>query len=43
VGSTTLMVVRISVDASAAVGPRNVIVTNVNLDTAIVTGGVIVR
>ena len=43
VGSTTLMTVRISVDASAAVGPRNVIVTNANLDTAIVTGGVIIR
>src|SRR5262249_6351581 len=38
-GSTTLMSVRISVDASAAPGPRNVIVTNANLDTAIVTGG----
>jgi hypothetical protein len=42
-GSTTLMSVSITVDANAALGPRNVIVTNANFDTAIVTGGVIIR
>ena len=37
------MTVQIAVDASAALGPRTVIVTNANLDTSVLSGGVIIR
>ncbi len=37
------MTVQIAVDANAALGPRTVIVTNSNLDTSVLSGGVIIR
>ncbi len=37
------VLVKVTVDATAALGPRNVIVTNSNLDTSILTGGVFIR
>jgi hypothetical protein len=37
------MFVAVSVSANAALGPRTVIVTNSNLDTSVLSGGIIVR
>ena len=38
-----LVIVQIDVAANAALGPRSVIVTNWNLDTSVLSGGIIVR
>jgi len=38
-----LTVVRITVAAGAAAGPRNIIITNANLDTSVLTGGLIIQ
>jgi hypothetical protein len=38
-----LLFVTVTVSTTAALGPRNVTVTNSNLDTAIMTGGLIIR
>jgi len=39
----SLMIVRIAVAAGATTGARNVMVTNSNLDTSIISGGLIIR
>jgi hypothetical protein len=39
----SLIIVRIAVDAAAPAGVRNVIVTNSDLDTSIMTGGLFIR
>ena len=38
-----LVIVQIDVNANAALGPRSVIVTNSNLDTSVLSGGIIVN
>ena len=38
-----LMLVQIEVDANAALGPRTVVVTNSNLDTSAMSGGIIIK
>ena len=38
-----MIFVTATVNATAALGPRNIILTNANLDTSISTGGLIVR
>ena len=43
VDGTPATVVTINVGATAAVGARNVIVTNTNLDTSVVTGGIFIK
>ena len=42
-GSTTLMIVNIVISSTATLGPRNIMVTNTNLDTTILTGGIFIR
>jgi hypothetical protein len=42
-GNSALIIVRVSVDANAAVGARNVVLTNSNFDTSVLTGGVLIR
>lgn len=39
----TLIIVRVAVDAAAATAVRNIIVTNSNLDMAVLTGGLFIR
>jgi hypothetical protein len=39
----TLLIVRIAVAPNAAVGVRNIILTNPNLDTSVFTGGIFIR
>jgi hypothetical protein len=42
-GGTSRMIITITVDANAEVGPRNIGIKNPNLDQTIVSGGVFVR
>jgi hypothetical protein len=42
-GATSMIVVTITVDANAEVGPRNIGIKNSNLDQTMVSGGVFVR
>ena len=42
-GGTSMMIVTITVDPSAEVGPRNIGIRNTNLDQTMVSGGVFVR
>jgi len=42
-GATTIIIVRIAVDANAEVGPRNIGIKNSNLDQTIFSGGVFIR
>jgi hypothetical protein len=42
-GATSMIIVTITVDANAEVGPRNIGIKNANLDQTIVSGGVFVR
>jgi hypothetical protein len=41
--SGNIMFVAVSVSASAAVGPRTVVVTNSNLDTSVLSGGIVIK
>ncbi len=42
-GASALIIVTINVSSTAALGPRNIIITNSNLDTAVLTGGIFIR
>jgi hypothetical protein len=42
-GTTSLMIVTVTVDGAATPGPRNVVLRNTNSDMTVLTGGVFIR
>jgi hypothetical protein len=43
IGTSTVMIVTIAVDANALVGPRNIGIKNSNLDETILAGGIVIQ